>query len=881
MANKNKQTPPKLVFQFFRWYCNPDYLEDIEGDLLERFETWTAGSGRKSARLRFVIEVILLFRPGIIRSIAPTQELNQIDMFKNYFKVAWRHIIKEKFYSLINIAGLGVGLTCCILIGFFVMHELSYDNYHQKLDRTYRILQGYRSGIDKATAPAAEEYQVWGNAPVGPAFKEEFPEVDQFCRFTPGHSKLITANNEMYDEKNIVFGDSTVFDVFSWDLLSGNPQSVLDNPNSIVLTESLAKKYFGNEDAMGKTVIYNENVACIVTGIMKDVPVNSHFTFEGIISMSTFYNQRQSIFEWWGYVDFYTYFTLKENGSIESIKPKLAGLAEKYTGDWEDSKFYIDVEPMKEAYLNSVAARQPGKTGSKTNIIIFSLIGIFILLIACINFINLSTARSLERAKEIGIRKVVGARKLSLVSQFLSEFFILALFAGVLSLSLVLLLSPYLKEFTGVNIEASHIFNIEFLGLFSLGIISVGLIAGSYPAFLLSKFQPSKVLRGNFKTGKSGVALRKALVLFQFVLTITLIIGTITIYNQITYLQNHELGFEKDQILIMEFGYNGEVQENIEAIKNEFEKDPNVLSICASRAVPGNFFPNAGTEIENADGVMIPHSPAIYEIDPDFLSFYNIKVLAGRSFSYAHYSDSIEALIINNAAAKLWGYNNPEDIIGKKFDQWGKTGKVIGVVNDFNYLSLHSAVEPLTLRFEPYSMAKFSLKISTDNIPLTIKSIEEKWQELIPQRPFSYYFIDDNFDKQYRADEKFGQLFSSFAVLAIFIACLGLIGLTTYSAAQRTKEIGIRKVMGASVSTIVLLLSKEFSKLLALAFIIAIPASWYGIQAWLDNFAYKVNIGAWVYLLTAVTVGTIVLISISWQSIKVALQNPVNSLRNE
>lgn len=727
MDQHNRRPPPKLALQFFRWYCHPDYVEDIEGDLLERFESWKVGRGRKSVRLRFVFEVILLFRPGIIRSITLTQKLNQIDMFKNYYKVAWRHITKEKFYSLINIAGLGVGLTCCILIAFFVNHELSYDNYHQKVDRTYRIVQEYRSGPERATDPAAEDYQVWGNAPVGPAFKEEFPEVDQFCRFTIGGSKLIKVNDELYNEKNIVFGDSTVFEVFSWDLLTGNPQSVLDKPYSIVLTESLAKKYFGNEDAMGKTIMYNQNVACIVTGIMKDVPHNSHFTFEGIISMGTFYNQRPPIFESWGYVDFYTYFTLKENTSIESIKPKLAALAEKYTGDWEGTKFYIDVEPMKGAYLNSKAARQPGKTGSKANITIFSLIGIFILLIACINFINLSTARSLERAKEIGIRKVVGARKLSLVSQFLSEFFLLALFAGVLSLSLVVLLSPYLKEFTGISIKASQIFNIEFMSLFTLGIIIIGLIAGSYPAFLLSKFQPSKVLRGSFKTGKSGVALRKSLVLFQFVLTITLIIGTTTIYNQLTFLQNHELGFEKDQILVMEFGFDQQVQENIEAIKNEFEKNPNVLSICASRAVPGNFFPNAGTQIENSDGIMEPHSPGIYEIDPDFLSFYKIKMLAGRNFSYDHYSDSLEALIINNASAKLWGYNNPEEIIGKNFEQWGRSGKVIGVVDDFNYQSLHTEVAPLSLRFEPYSMANLSLDKS-----ITIVETEAPITFLIP-----------------------------------------------------------------------------------------------------------------------------------------------------
>jgi putative ABC transport system permease protein len=881
LSEYQEQAPPRLFLRFFRWYCHRDYLEDIEGDLIEKFERKADQTDIKSAKWGFAKDVIRLFRPGIIRPITQTQQLYQLDMFKNYYKIAWRHILKEKFYSFINIAGLAIGITCCILISFFVKHELSYDNYHQKLDRTYRILQEYKSGNERATAPAAEDYQVWGNATVGPAFTEEFPEVDQFCRFTPGHNKLIKVKDELYDEKNIVFGDSTVFDVFSWELLSGNPESVLNKPNTIVLTESLAKKYFGNEDAMGKTVIYSQDVLCVVTGIMKDVPANSHFTFEGIISMGTFYNQRSWIFESWGYVDFYTYFTLKENANMESIKPKLAGLSEKYTGEWEDTKFYIEVEPLKGAYLNSVAARQPGKTGNKSSLIIFSIIGVFILLIACINFINLSTARSLERAKEIGIRKVVGARKFSLVNQFLSEFFLLTFFAGILSLLLVFFLSPYLEEFAGISIKTDDIFNIEFLGIFSIGIIIVGLVAGSYPAFLLSKFQPSKVLKGNFKTGKSGVALRKALVSFQFVLTITLIIGTATVYNQLTYLQEHELGFEKDQIIVMDFGYDGKVQENIEAFKNEFEKTPNILSVCASRAVPGNFFPNAGTQIENPDGKLENHSPAIYEIDPDFLSFYNIKVLAGRGFSYDHYSDSVDALIINNAAAKLWGYNNPEDVIGKKFDQWGKTGKVIGVVDDFNYQSLHTEVGPLTLRFEPYSMAKFSLKLSTGDIHSTIANLEDKWNELIPDRPFTFYFIDDSFDKQYNSDEKFAQLFSSFAVLAILIAFLGLFGLTTYTTAQRTKEIGIRKVMGASLRSIVILLSKDLSKLLLLSFVIAIPISWYATQQWLEGFAYQAPISLSVYIITAFIISGIAFGTMSWQSIKAALQNPVDSLKNE
>ena len=874
--------PPKLWLRFFRWYCHPDYAEDIEGDLFERFERQIELGNTGSAEWRFASDVVRLFRPGLIRPLTQKkQQQNQFDMFKNYYKVAWRHILKEKFYSFINVTGLGVGLTCCILITFFVMNELSYDNYHEKLDRTYRILQAYKSGAEMATTPAAEEYQVWGNAPVGPAFKEEFPEVDQFCRFTPGHSKLIKAGDELYDEKNIVFGDSTVFDVFSWELISGNPKSALAAPNSIVLTESLAKKYFGEDNAMGQIVTYNKNRDCLVTGIMKDVPSNSHFTFDGIISMATFYDQRPPMIDWWGYVDFYTYFTLKDNTRIEDIKPKLDDLAAKYTADWEDSKFYIDVEPLKGAYLNSTAARHPGKTGSISNITIFAVIGVFMLLIACINFINLSTARSLERAKEIGIRKVVGARKSSLINQYLSEFFLLALFAGLLSLALVIFLAPYLKDFAGLSIEPSDILNIEFLGIFLVGIFVVGLLAGSYPAFLLSKFQPAKVLKGSFKSGKSGVALRKALVSFQFVLTISLIIGTATIHNQLDYLQNQELGFEKDQVLVMEFGFDGQIQRGIEALKDEFEKSPNVSSVCASRAVPGNFFPNAGTTIENPEGELESHSPAIYEIDPDFLTFYDIKVLAGRNFSYNNYSDSVEALIINNAAAKLWGYNNPEDVIGKKFDQWGKTGEVIGVVDDFNYKSLHTEVEPLTLRYEPFSMAKFSARVSTSEIYSTIQNLEEKWKELIPHRPFTYYFLDNNFDLQYKSDEKFSELFSSFSVLAILIAFLGLFGLTTYTTSQRIKEIGIRKVLGASLRSILLLLSKDLSKLLLLSFLIAVPISWYAMKEWLESFAYQAPISLWVYLITALIVSALAFGTMGWQSVKAALQNPVNSLKNE
>jgi putative ABC transport system permease protein len=876
----NSALPPKLPLRFFRWYCHQDFAEDIEGDLLERFEKNAIEKSVKAAKWGLTTDVLRLFRPSLMKSLN-IQKLNNTTMINNYYKVAWRHIIKEKFYSFINISGLAVGMASCIFIAFYVLKELSYDQYHENLDRTYRILQGAHAGEERNIPPTPENFRFWGNAPVGPALKEELPEIEHFCRFTPGHTKLIEANEELYSEKNVVYGDSTVFKVFSWNLIAGNPDNALKEPNSIVLTESLAKKYFGTTDAMGKTVILEQERECVVTGVMEDVPDNSQFIFDGIISMTTFYDIRPGIFDSWGYVDFYNYITLTEGATMESIKPKLQPIGTKYTADWEHSNFYLDIEPMDGSYLHSVAARQAGKTGSITNLIIFSIIGLFILIIACINFINLSTARSLERAKEIGIRKVVGARQYSLVNQFLSEFILLASFAGIIAIGIVTLAAPYLYEITGVKISLSTFLNPVFIGAFAIGILTIGLLAGSYPAFLLSKFQPAKVLKGNFKTGSSGVVLRKGLVTFQFILTIGLIIGTSTVYNQLQYLQNHELGFAKDQTLVLEFGFDGQVERNIEAIKNEFEAIPSITSICASRAVPGGYHPNAGTLIEDKNGEMVPHSPAIYEIDPDFVPFYEIKVLAGRAFSYEYYSDSTEALMINMAAARQWGYTDPEEVVGKKFSQWGKAGKIIGVLDDFNYRSLHTEVAPLSLRYEPFSMAMFSLKVNTADLYSTIQNLENKWKELIPHRPFSYYFLDDSFDQQYKADNQFAELFTAFAVLAIIIAFLGLFGLTTYTTSQRIKEIGIRKVLGASVSSIVILLSKDLSKLLIVAFIIAAPLAWFAMTKWLEGFAYQASIGIGIYIIAAVSISVIAFGTMSWQSMKAALQNPTNSLKNE
>lgn len=802
-------------------------------------------------------------------------------MLKNNFKIAWRHITKKKLYSFINITGLGVGMASCMLIMLFVKFELSYDQYNENLGEIYRVLHAYKQLDEKNIETKPEEFQVWGNAPIADAMKKDWPEVKSTTRFTSPVNYLMQYGDKIFQEDNVIFIDSNAFEMFSWKMLEGNPETALEKPNSLVLTQTIARKYFGDENPVGKSMMMDGRTPYQVTGLMEDVPANSHFTFEVLIPMSTFRNFRPGIFESWGYVDFYTYFTLHNNAFIASLEEKAPAFAQQYTSDWENSVYDISFEPLEGAYLHSVAARQPGETGSLTNLYIFISVAVFILLIACINFINLSTSRSLERAKEVGIRKVVGARRHALITQFLSEFVLLSLFAAVLAGTLVVLLSPVLQELSGKPIYYQELLNWEMLPLILGMVILIGFLAGTYPALLLSRFQPSKVLKGAFKTSASGVSLRKGLVIFQFSLSIALMVGTAIVYSQLQFLQHHEKGFDEEQMMIVDFGWDGQVQQQRKAIQNELLNHPNVVSVAASRAVPGNFLPNAGTTIENPAGEMESHGPFIYEIDDDFIQNYKMEVVAGRPFSKDFPVDTAQSLIVNETAVKSWGYENPEDMIGKKFDQWGKQGTVVGVVKDFNFQSLKVDVEPLTLRYDPRSLRKFSIRVKPENISATIADIEKTWKELVPHYPFNYTFLDQKFNEHYNSDARFGKIFGVFAGVAILIACLGLFGLTAYTTSQRTKEIGIRKVLGASVSSIVTLLSTGFLKLFIVALIIAIPTSWYVMTQWLESFAYQVGMNFYVFAVSGLIALVIALGTISWQSLKAAVANPVKSLRSE
>lgn len=805
-------------------------------------------------------------------------------MFKNYLKIAWRNLLRKKAYSAINITGLSVGITCCILITMYVQDELSYDRYNTNYQNIYRVLHSYRNAkdADKNAAPSPEEYQVWGNAPVAPALAADFPEIKKIARFTSPNTFLLQHNDKRFQEEGLVFADSTAFDIFSWRLLSGNRKTALTAPFSIVLTQRIARKYFGNEDPVGKSLKSENQLTFTVTGLMEDVPANSHMSFNGLISMSTFNQWRPEIFTEWGYIDFYTYFLIPGEASIKAMEARIPGFLDRYFPKNDHDLYTISFEPLSAAYLHSRAQRQPGPTGSLSNVYIFSLIAVFILLIACINFVNLSTARSMERAREVGVRKAVGAYQNGLIYQFLTESILISLISVILAIVLVLLTIPVIREISGKPLTAFVLFSWKLTPLIALMPVILGLLAGGYPAWVLAGFRPVEVLKGQFRSSGKGIVLRKALVIVQFSLSVALIAGTAIVFSQLKHLRSHTLGFRQDQMLIIDYGGDQKVNASVEAIKTALARYPAVQSISASRAVPGDFYPNASTSVESRTGEMKMETPAIYEIDYDFVPVYEMKMAAGRSYSRDFPVDQEQSLLLNESAARLYGYANPADIIGKRFDQWGRKGQVIGVVKDFNYQSLHKKVEPLSIRMAPAnSLNKLSLRIKTDHLPQTIKALEDIWNNIAPHRPFLYSFLDESFNKQYQQDTRFGELFAAFAILTIFIACLGLFGLATYATEQRVKEIGIRKVLGASMTSIVSLLSSDFIKLVLISIVIATPVIWWAMQQWLKGYAYRIDIQWWMIALAGVLAVVTALLTVSVLAMKAALMNPAKALKTE
>lgn len=807
-------------------------------------------------------------------------------MLHNYFKIALLTLRRRKGYAVLNLAGLAIGLACCLLIGLFIIHALSFDRFHEKADRIYRLTYENRIGEDLPSA-TPEEYRVWGSAAIAPLLANDFPEVEHTVRVSGQHHILVSRDQRRFQEERYLFADSTFFKVFTFPLLEGDPATALAQPGSIVLTENAAQRYFGNKNAMGLTLDVDGN-DFVVSGVMAEVPATSHLDFDMLLSMISFEQSvRQAgqdyMFDNWGYVDFFTYILLRKGAAPEAIAAKFPDFIDQHlTASMREpaQTYNLALEPLIDAYLSPVGGRQPGPKGNPDTLYLFSFIGLFILLIACINFMNLATARSAQRAKEVGVRKTLGALRSGLVGQFLTEAVLLALAAMVLAYTLLPLLLPVFRALAGSAISAEPLGNpLMLLGLLGVALV-VGLVAGSYPAFALASFRPARVLKGTFSTSKQGAALRQVLVVFQFAIAIVLIASTLVVRAQLDHMRSRPLGFDAEQQLVLDFGADRTVRQQLESIKAELAAHPAVRSVAATRSIPGGYFPHGTTQVETPSGTMQEFEPGVYEVGFDFLPNLGVTIVAGRVFDPAFPTDSTQALVLNETAVHHLGYADPEAIIGKRFEQWGREGEVIGVVKDFNYESLRNTIEPLTFRFSTYT-GLFVLNVATDDLRTTLDDLESTWAVLVPNRPFLYHFLDASFDALYRDDERFGQLFGLFAALAIFLACLGLFGLTAYTTQQRTKEIGVRKVLGASVPGLVRLLSKDLVRLVAIGFIVATPVAYFSMKRWLDDFAYQTALRPGFFMTAGFIAMAIALMTMSYHAIRASLADPVQSLRDE
>jgi len=799
-------------------------------------------------------------------------------MIKNYLKSALRNIKRHKGYAFINIAGLAIGMACCILILMYITTEFSYDKYHEKADRIFRLGMDATVGGSTVVAPIS-------NVPSAPALVQDYPEVLDAVRIRTVSKRSVTYEDKVFYENGILYADNSLFQVFTFSLIKGDPSTALKLAYTIVLTRETAERYFGSENPLGKILNYNNQYDFTVTGVMENVPQNSHFTFDMLCSYETLYDlDREAMENWFNFMD-YTYLLLPEGFDYKILENKFPALIEKYMGGMlkalgGEIKFFL--QPLTSIHLHSNLENEIRANSSITYIYIFTAIGMFILCIACINFMNLATARSATRAKEVGLRKVVGAERKELIWQFLGESLIYSIFSLAIAILFVRLAMPFAESLSGrqmsLNIAEMPWLVPSFIGL----VLLVAFVAGSYPALFLSAFRPAQVLKGNLKAGSANSRLRSFLVVAQFIISICLIIGTGIILNQLRFMKNKNLGFEKENVLIIEVR-DRSIRQSFDSIKAEIRKIPGVLSVSSASLVPGQepsvqpFIPEGYTEKQ-------AQLMEVFRVDHDFFPTLGMEIVQGRNFSPEYGTDSRSAVIINETAAKRYNWENP---IGKtirvpsdEVEKW-ETLTVVGVVRDFHRTSLHSVIAPQIIGNDPSSFDELAIRFNPENSDTTLSLIREKWKEVDPTRPFDFLYLDGLIDSQYGAEERLSDIFSAFSVFAVFIACLGLFGMASFAAEQRTKEIGIRKVLGASVPGIVVLLSRDFLKLIVAANIIAWPLAYFGMNKWLQNFAYKSGIGVWVFILTGVLAVGIALATVSYQSIKAALLNPVDAIKYE
>jgi putative ABC transport system permease protein len=874
------QSPPKWADRFLEWYCNPALLEDIQGDVHELYNKRVKSKNRRIANLEFAWNVLRFFRWSNIKRSKKYQSSSTFMMYQNYFTVFKRSFIKQKGYSFLNVFGLAIGIACFLLITFYIRDEFSYDRFHSKADRIVRMHEIFESdGVGERSAslpfPVAETI-----------LNDYHGQVVQAVRFFNFQSPTLALstidNSKEFNEPALFFADSSLFEVFDFELLKGDRKTALNDANAIVITESMAKKYFEDEEAMGKYLRFQGTTNLLVTGVLEDVPKNAHFHFDFLVSFETLkatYNG--TLPQTWYWNPCWTYFLLKDKSSLPDLQAAMPAFVQKYFPEFIRNDVTLEFIPLTDIHLKSHMDYEIEANSSITTIYVFASIAIFVLLIACINFINLSTARAAKRAKEVGMRKTLGSDKIQLVGQFLFESITLCLLSVLLAVMIVVLMLPLFNVFAEKSIPFTVLLDPFYLVMLLALPLVVGVISGVYPAFVLSSFKPITALKSQLSQEK-GATFRKVLVVIQFSLSIILLIGTGVALDQLTMLQESDTGFTKENVIMIPVS-RSPVARNYESLKTEFLRNPNVVSVTALEEILGSKHQVGNYHFEGLEeSKPFPR----LNVRHDFAKTFNIPLVAGRDYSEDVVTDDTLAVLVNEQLVKQMGWKSNEEAIGKKFHS-RPNRNIVGVVKDFNFTSRHQPIRPLVmdLNTDPRAFDLFikymAVRISANDMPGSIEWLQEKWRSQMPGWPFEYFFLENNLQNLYKAENKMSKITLIFSGLSILVACLGLFGLSTFTAEQRKKEMSIRKVMGSSDAEIFLLFSKRFFVLILIANVVAFPLAWFLMNQWLSTFAYQVNIDITLFILSALAAVVIAFVTISYQAWRAAHTNPAEVLKTE
>jgi len=878
----SRSNPPRWPERMLSWFCAEEHQDILLGDLEELYEYRSSKMSRSKANLFYIKDAFDMLRPFALKKRRTQVKNNHIAMYKNYFKISFRNMLRHKAYAGINIAGLSVGMGCFMLIFLYVQDELSYDRHHEHADDVYRVVVNDYNGNGEVS-----RVFTYASPMHGSTLRSDYPQVITSVRFNPWYFPIIKYADKQFEESYFNYVEPTIFDVFSFEFVEGNTDA-LNEPNALMITESTAKKYFGDESAFGKTlevVNRGESKDFKITAVVKDFPEQSHMSYDFMASWITYEIDAdpRGINDYYGNYNYPTYVRMAPGADIAQLKAQMPAMLDKNIPDIQGAKastrIGLDFQKLTQIHLNASAGS--GGTSNAYYVYLFGAIGVLVLVIACINYMNLSTAKYAMRLKEVGVRKVLGARKGNISRQFLVESMSYALIALLLGYGLSALALGWVNRFAEKSLSLNPTDNPMLLLFVTLVALVVGVLAGSYPATFMARFQTVAALKGGRTKVKGRAGFRTGLVVFQFAITMALIIGVTVVDRQIHFIRTQDPGFDRE--LVVNFWASPSINNSLEVFKSELRTNPNIVQASASSRIPTGRLGDAldATLFNEGSKEVIDFRFPFLVIDNNYLEVYDIAVVAGEAIDQSAPSDSTQSFLINETAAKLLGWASPEEAIGQKMDYGWYSGFITGVVGDFNFESLHSAIQPMILINGQQNKRSMSVKIAGEDIPGTLKFLEARFKAYNPDRTFNPSFVDDLFNAQYEGEQRLSEISKTFSIIAILIACLGLLGLVGFSMEQRSKEISVRKVLGATLASILLMVNRSYALIILGAFVIAVPVAYYFLSDWLTTFEYHISIGVGLILFSGLTASLIAFVTICSQAIKVATANPVKFLRNE